>query len=157
MNECNICLDRTANVNCFGTCTIHLCLSCFNTLLKLNVCKDIEYCCPQCRITSVKNKDRRFTIFLQKHKSTLKKIISLYEPIIETNVSSQTSHRWDDWTARITREQFQQHMREASYVDWQRLNSEQLAEITYYDFESTNWSEFSDYDASGIDIYGIGI
>ena len=148
MNECNVCFDKMAGVNCFAKCSIKLCLNCFNTMLKLNVCKDIEFCCPQCRSTSIKNKDKKFSRFLEKNKSTLKKIISLYEPVIQTNVSYQTSHRWHDWNERITREQFQQHMMDASYVDWNRLNSTQLAEITYYDY---------DEDASGVDIYGIGI
>jgi hypothetical protein len=130
------------------------------------MCKDIEFCCPQCRLTSIKNKDRKFTVFLEKNKSSLKKIISLYEPVLETNVSSQTSYRWHDWNARITREGFQRRMFDLSRVDWDRLNSDQLAEITYYADQLAEITYY-DYDedipdvsnvyTSYVDIYGTGI
>jgi hypothetical protein len=156
MNECNVCYDKVAKVKCFGSCSIELCIDCFNTMLKINMCKDIEFCCPQCRLTSIKNKDRKFTVFLEKNKSSLKKIISLYEPILETNVSSQTSHRWHDWNARITREAFQRRMFDVSRVDWDRLNSDQLAEITYYDYDE-DIPDVSNVYTSYVDIYGTGI
>jgi hypothetical protein len=115
MNECNICFDRNAIVNCFGACSIKLCLNCFNTILKLNVCKDIEYVCPQCRVTSIKNKDRRFTTFVNKHKSTLKKIISLYE-------TRTVDTAWNVWRQDIS-------------FNIYHMSNEQVAELTYYDYD----------------------
>ena len=120
MNECNICFDRNAIVNCFAKCSIKICLPCFNTMLKLNVNKDIEFCCPMCRMTSIKNRDRRFTNFLNKNKSTLKKIVSLYE-------SRTTDTAWDTWINNIGPD--------ISYSvyhnDLIHLTPEQLAELTY--------------------------
>ena len=131
MNECNICFDKNAIVNCFAKCSIKICLNCFNTMLKLNVCKDVEYVCPQCRITSVKNKDRKFTTFLNKNKSTLKRVISLYE-------SRTTDTAWDTWINNIAPD--------ISYSvyhnDLIHLTSEQLAEITYI----AHTHDYIDYD-----------
>ena len=121
MNECNICYTNINNVvNCFGACSIKLCLNCFNSMLKLNVCKDIEFCCPQCRLTSIKNKDTRFTTFVNSNKSTLKRIVSLYE-------SRTLDTAWSMWNNPITPD--------ISYSIYHNelihLTSEQLAEITY--------------------------
>jgi hypothetical protein len=120
MNECNVCFDKPAVVNCFGLCSIKLCLNCFNTILKLNVCKDVEFCCPQCRLTSIKNKDRKFTTFLNKNKSTLLKIVSLYE-------TNHINDAWNMWVNPITPD--------ISYSIYHNelihLTSEQLAELTY--------------------------
>jgi hypothetical protein len=89
-------------------------------MLKLNVCKDIEFCCPQCRLTSIKNKDTRFTTFVNSNKSTLKKIVSLYE-------SRTLDTAWSMWNNPITHD--------ISYSIYHNelihLTSEQLAEITY--------------------------
>jgi hypothetical protein len=120
MNECNVCFDKPAVVNCFAKCSIKLCLNCFNSILKLNVCKDIEYVCPQCRITSIKNKDRRFTTFLNSNKSILLKIVSLYE-------TNHINDAWNMWVNPITPD--------ISYSIYHNelihLTSEQLAELTY--------------------------
>ena len=130
MNECNICFDRNAIVNCFAKCSIKICLPCFNTMLKLNVNKDIEFCCPQCRITSIKNRDTIFTNFLNKHKSTLKKIVSLYE-------HNNLNDAWNMWTNPI--------VPDISYSIYTneifRLTPEQLAELTYigtHDYEDSD-------------------
>jgi hypothetical protein len=73
-----------------------------------------------CRITSIKNKDRRFTTFVNSNKSTLKKIISLYE-------TNHVSHAWHLWTNPITPD--------ISYSIYDneifRLTPAQLAELTY--------------------------
>jgi hypothetical protein len=120
MNECNVCYDKPAVVNCFAKCSIKLCLNCFNSILKLNVCKDVEYVCPQCRITSIKNKDRKFTTFLNKNKSTLKRVITLYE-------TNNLNTAWNMWVNPITPD--------ISYSIYHNelihLTSEQLAELTY--------------------------
>ena len=72
MVECNICYnDISYGINCFAKCKIVICHYCFLNLLKLN--DSIEYCCPQCRHTSIKNKDRRFTKFINKNKKCLEK------------------------------------------------------------------------------------
>ena len=131
MNECNICYTNINNVvNCFGSCNIKLCLSCFNSILKLNVCKDVEYVCPQCRITSIKNKDTRFTTFVNSNKSTLKRIVSLYE-------SRTLDTAWSMWNNPITPD--------ISYSIYHNelihLTSEQLAELTYigtHDYEDSD-------------------
>jgi hypothetical protein len=89
-------------------------------MLKLNVNKDIEFCCPMCRITSIKNIDRRFTNFLNTNKSTLKKIISLYE-------SNNLDSAWNLHTNPI--------IHDISYSVYTNelihLTPEQLAELTY--------------------------
>jgi hypothetical protein len=120
MNECNVCYDKPAVVNCFGSCSIKICLNCFNTMLKLNVCKDVEFCCPQCRLTSIKNKDRRFTTFLNSNKSTLKRVITLYE-------TNNLNTAWSTWVNPV--------IPDISYSIYHNelihLTSEQLAELTY--------------------------
>ena len=132
MNECNVCYTNINNVvECFGTCSIKLCLNCFNSILKLNEYKDITFCCPQCRLTSIKNKDTRFTTFLNKNKSTLKKIVSLYE-------SRTLDTAWETWINNI--------IPDISYSvyhnDLIHLTSEQLAEITYI----AHTHDYIDYD-----------
>lgn len=121
MNECNICYTNVNNVvDCFGSCSIKICLPCFNAMLKLNVCSSIEFCCPMCRITSIKNRDTRFTTFLNKHKSTLKKIVSLYE-------TNNLNRAWNAWVNPVTPD--------ISYSIYDNqifhLTPEQLAELTY--------------------------
>jgi len=70
--ECNIYYnDISYGINSFGKSTIVICHNCFINLLKLN--DSIEYCCPQCRHTSIKNKDARFTKFINKNKKIRKK------------------------------------------------------------------------------------
>ena len=131
MNECNVCYTNINNVvNCFGKCSIKLCLNCFNSILKLNVNKDITFCCPQCRLTSIKNKDRRFTTFVNSNKSTLKKIVSLYE-------SRTLDTAWNLWTNPI--------IPDISYSVYHNelihLTPEQLAELTYigtHDYEDSD-------------------
>jgi hypothetical protein len=86
----------------------------------MNACRDIEYACPMCRVTSIKNKDRRFTTFVNSNKSTLKKIVSLYE-------TNNLNNSWHLWTNPITPD--------ISYSIYDnqifRLTPEQLAELTY--------------------------
>ena len=66
MEECNICYnDISYGVNCFAKCKIVICHNCFLNLLKIN--DSIEYCCPQSRHVTIKNKDKRFTKFINKN------------------------------------------------------------------------------------------
>ena len=74
MVECNICYnDISCGINCFGKCKIVICHIFFMNLLQLN--DSIEYCCPQRRHTSIKNKDRRFTKFINNNKKCLEKVV----------------------------------------------------------------------------------
>lgn len=121
MNECNVCYGSVNRVvNCFGSCSFKVCVPCFNALLKMNACRDIEFCCPMCRITSIKNRDRRFTNFINSNKSTLKKIVSLYE-------TNNLNRVWNLWMNPITPD--------ISYSIYDneifRLTPDQLAELTY--------------------------
>ena len=131
MDECNICYTNINNViNCFGACSIKLCLNCFNSILRMNVNKDITFCCPQCRVTSIKNIDTRFTNFINSNKSTLKKIVSLYE-------TNNLDSAWNLWT--------NPNVPDISYSIYTneifRLTPEQLAELTYigtHDYEDAD-------------------
>lgn len=121
MTECDVCYGSLNNVvNCFGECSIKLCLNCFNSILRMNVNKDITFCCPQCRVTSIKNIDTRFTNFINSNKSTLKKIVSLYE-------TNNLDTAWNLYTNPITPD--------ISYSIYHNqlihLTPEQLAELTY--------------------------
>lgn len=121
MTECDVCYGSLNNVvNCFGECSIKLCLNCFNSILRMNVNKDITFCCPQCRVTSIKNIDTRFTNFINSNKSTLKKIVSLYE-------TNNLDTAWNLYTNPI--------IPDISYSIYHNqlihLTPEQLAELTY--------------------------
>lgn len=94
---CDICYDTKAAVACFGECSLKICLDCFNKILKLNVVGDIEYCCPQCRITSIKNKDNHFSQFINSNNSTLIKIIQLLEKKVDSLQVLRVLTQWNSW------------------------------------------------------------
>ena len=105
MVECNICYnDISYGINCFGKCKIVICHNCFMNLLKLN--DSIEYCCPQCRHTSFKNKDKRFTKFINKNKKRLEKVVQLFEEILEQTNSKQFSSSWEKFNRRVGQETY---------------------------------------------------
>jgi hypothetical protein len=80
MVDCNICYnDISYSVSCFGKCKIVVCHNCFVKLLKLNLSDTIEYNCPQCRHTSIKNKDAQFTKSINENKKCLKQVVQLFE------------------------------------------------------------------------------
>ena len=81
----------------FCKCRIVICHIC---LLKLN--DSIEYCCPQCRHTSIKNKDKRFTKFI--YKKCLEKVVELFEEKLEQTNARQLSNSWEDFNRRVNQE-----------------------------------------------------
>lgn len=99
MLVCDVCFDHKGVVGCFGDCTLSVCVECFNKILKQNIVGDIEYCCPQCRITSIKNKDNEFTDFINSNPSTLRTIVDLLEEqcnrLHVVNLMTQW-HAWSD-------------------------------------------------------------
>jgi hypothetical protein len=107
---------------------MELCLQCFNSILKVNVVDDIEYCCPQCRNTSIKNLDRNFTKFLYNNKKCLKRIVILLEQCLEQKSKQSVDNTWIQYNNDI-----EQHIHEHLI----NLSPEQLAEITGVDYNIT--------------------
>jgi hypothetical protein len=103
---------------------MELCLQCFNSILKLNVVDDIEYCCPQCRNTSIKNLDRNFTKFLYNNKKCLKRIVILLEQRLEQKSKQSVDNTWQQFTLDLD-EHIHEHLI--------NLSPEQLAEINGVD------------------------
>ena len=126
MKECCVCFNGYKNgVRCFGSCNMELCLQCFNSILKVNVVDDIEYSCPQCRNTSIKNLDRNFTKFLYNNKKCLKRIVILLEQRLEQKSKQSVDNTW---------EQFNIDLDEHIHEHLINLSPEQLAEITGVDY-----------------------
>ena len=126
MKECCVCFNGYKNgVRCFGSCNMELCLQCFNSILKVNVVDDIEYSCPQCRNTSIKNLDRNFTKFLYNNKKCLKRIVILLEQCLEQKTRQSVDNTWIQYNNDI-----EQHIHEHLI----NLSPEQLAEITGVDY-----------------------
>jgi hypothetical protein len=120
MKECPICfVGYKHGVRCFGSCNIELCLRCFNNILKMNRVDQIEYCCPQCRHTSIKNEDKTFTKYVSNNKKCLKRIVYLLENHIDNETKRMLENSWIAFNARVN-----EH-------DLLRLSPAQLAELTY--------------------------
>jgi len=98
MLVCDICYDHKVSVGCFGDCSFKICLDCFNKILKINIVGDVEYCCPQCRITSIKNKDNEFTDFINNNHSTLIKIVGLLEARANRLFAVHLMTQWNAWS-----------------------------------------------------------
>jgi hypothetical protein len=129
MKECCVCFNGYKNgVRCFGSCNMELCLQCFNSILKVNVVDDIEYSCPQCRNTSIKNLDRNFTKFLYNNKKCLKRIVVLLEQRLEQKSKQSVDNTWEQFTLDLD-EHIHEHLI--------NLSTEQLAEITGVDYNIT--------------------
>ena len=129
MKECCVCFNGYKNgVRCFGSCNMELCLQCFNSILKVNVVDDIEYSCPQCRNTSIKNLDRNFTKFLYNNKKCLKRIVILLEQRLEQKSKQSVDNTWEQFTLDLD-EHIHEHLI--------NLSTEQLAEITGVDYNIT--------------------
>ena len=99
MTDCNICYnDISYGIHCFGKCNFIICHTCFLNLLKLNIVDTIEYSCPQCRITSIKNKDKQFTRFINNNKKFLKKINQIYETKLGQINTTVLSTAWNEFS-----------------------------------------------------------
>jgi len=100
--ECNICYnDISYGVQCFGKCNFICCHECFLNLLKLNIVDCVEYSCPQCRITSIKNKDKRFTRIINNNKKFLKKLVQLFEAKLEQTNTRILSTAWNEFNRQV--------------------------------------------------------
>ena len=129
MRECSVCFEGYKNgVKCFGSCSLVICIGCFNKILKVNVVDDIEYSCPQCRNTSIKNLDRNFTKFLYNNKKCLKRIVILLEQRLEQKSKQSVDNTWEQFTLDLD-EHIHEHLI--------NLSPEQLAEITGVDYNIT--------------------
>ena len=105
MTECNVCYsDICYEINCFEKCNFVICHNCFINILKLNVLDYVEYCCPQCRHTSIKNNDKRFTRFINNNKKFLKKIVQLYETKFKIHTTQIVSTAWSEFNRQIYEE-----------------------------------------------------
>ena len=103
MVECNTCYnDISHGVNCFAKCKIVICDNCFLNLLTLN--DSIEYCCPQCRHTSFKNKDNRFTKFINKNKNFRKKWLNFLKRTQRKKNARQLSNSLEEFNRRVSQE-----------------------------------------------------
>jgi hypothetical protein len=122
MKECCVCFNGYKNgVRCFGSCNMELCLQCFNSILKVNVVDDIEYCCPQCRNTCIKNVDVKFTKYLNNNKKCLKRIVFLLEQNIEQKTRPSVDHEWI---------QFNHDIEQRIHDRMINLTPEELTELT---------------------------
>ena len=129
MKECCVCFNGYKNgVRCFGSCNMELCISCFNKILKVNVVDDIEYSCPQCRNTCIKNLDRTFTKFLNNNKKCLKRIVFLLEQNIEQKTRQNVDNTWEQFTLDLVDEHIHEHLI--------NLTPGQLYELTGGDYDS---------------------
>ena len=128
MRECSICFDGFKNgVKCFGSCSLVICIGCFNKILKVNVVDDIEYSCPQCRNTCIKNLDKRFSKFLNNNKKCLKRIVILLEQRLEQKSKNEVDNTW---------EQFNINLDEHIHEHLINLTPGQLYELTGGDYEN---------------------
>ena len=128
MKECSVCFNGYKNgVRCFGSCNMELCLQCFNCILKVNVVDDIEYSCPQCRYTCIKNLDKRFSRFLNNNKKCLKRIVILLEQRLEQKSKNEVDHTWQQFNIDLD-EHIHEHL--------VNLTPEQLYALTGGNYEN---------------------
>ena len=120
MKECSVCFEGYKNgVRCFGSCSLEVCIGCFNKISNINEVQDICMICPQCRHLSVKNLDNKFTKFLNNNKKCLKRIVFLLENHIDNESKRMLENTWEAFNTRVN-EQILIH-----------LTPDQLADITY--------------------------
>lgn len=105
MTECNVCYtDISYGIKCFERCSFIVCHNCFPNLLKLNNLDCVEYSCPMCRNTFVKNRDKRFARFLNNNKKCLKKIVQLYEVKFRQHTARIVATAWDEFHRQMSEE-----------------------------------------------------
>ena len=129
MKECCVCFNGYKNgVRCFGSCSLEVCIGCFNKILKVNVVDDIEYSCPACRNTCIKNLDKRFSKFLNNNKKCLKRIVILLEQRLEQKSKNEVDNTWEQFTLDLVDEHIHEHLI--------NLTPGQLYELTGGDYEN---------------------
>lgn len=105
MTECMICYnDISYGIHCFEKCSFVVCHICFLNMIKLNNLDCVEYCCPMCRNTSVKNKDKLFTRFINNNKKILKKIVQLYEIKFRQHTARIVATAWSEFNRQMNEE-----------------------------------------------------
>jgi len=115
-----VCFEGYKNgVKCFGSCSLEICLSCFNKILNINEVQDICMICPQCRHLSVKGLDNKFSKYVSNNKKCLKRIVFLLEQCIDNESKRMLENTWEAFNTRVN-EQI-----------WLHLTPDQLADITY--------------------------
>ena len=120
MRECVICMEGFKNgVKCFGSCSLVICIGCFNKILNINEVQDICMICPQCRHLSVKGLDNKFSKYVSNNKKCLKRIVYLLENHIDNESKRMLENTWEAFNTRVN-EQI-----------WLHLTPDQLADITY--------------------------
>ena len=120
MKECSVCFEGYKNgVKCFGSCSLVICIGCFNKILNINEVQDICMICPQCRHLSVKNLDNKFSKYVSNNKKCLKRIVFLLENHIDNESKRMLENTWEAFNTRVN-EQI-----------WLHLTPDQLADITY--------------------------
>ena len=120
MRECVICMEGFKNgVKCFGSCSLVICIGCFNKILNINEVQDICMICPQCRHLSVKGLDNKFSKYVSNNKKCLKRIVFLLEQCIDNESKRMLENTWEAFNTRVN-EQI-----------WLHLTPDQLADITY--------------------------
>ena len=122
MTECNVCYsDICYEINCFEKCNFVICHNCFLNILKLNDLDCVEYCCPQCRHTSIKNNDKRFTRFINNNKKFLKKIVQLYETKFKQHTTQNVSFAWSEFNRQRNEESMPYPIISLDYFDYDSL------------------------------------
>ena len=78
--ECPICFESCRKyVKCFSGCKTQICKSCFKKMIELDTNKDVSFCCPVCRQTSIRHKQKNFTKYCRGHLDVCEAIIKLFE------------------------------------------------------------------------------
>jgi len=100
MKECVICMEGYKNgVKCFGSCSLEVCIGCFNKILNINEVQDICMICPQCRHLSVKGLDNKFSKYVSNNKKCLKRIVSLLEDRLDRKSKYVLDISWANFSA----------------------------------------------------------
>ena len=132
MLECQICYEKKRSViKCFHKCKAIVCHCCFKKLIELNKANKISYQCPICREVSVKNYNRKFTMYCNKNIDILKRFVSLLEKQNELNNEQQADEEWAI------------HM--AQYDDYQSMHAARMNQLAREE-QNAHWDTI-DFDS----------